>query len=184
VPISAHADVKQRLAGVTELRPSDDEPSVWVPRPDRSDTLIEVNFLGIDPAICDPADTYELPDAQLPLMVFGPLSLLRPGTPVEIGGLRVPTPRPAGLVLEKLLTDRSGEKGDRDLLVVVGLLSTMTEADLDEVVMGADGLSAELAVAIRSNLALLGLLPARLGMPDPEPWRAQIARLAARLEAG
>ncbi|MGA2766328.1 MAG: hypothetical protein ABSG17_23535 [Spirochaetia bacterium] len=29
--------------------------------------------------------------------------------------------RPAGLILEKLITDRSGEKGDRDLLVALAL---------------------------------------------------------------
>jgi hypothetical protein len=171
-----------RLASVTELSPSPDEPSVWIPRPDRADLLIEVNFLGIDRSIVDPADTYELADSELPLMVFGPLSLLRAGTAVEIDGLRIPTPRPAGLVLEKLLTDRSGEKGDRDLLVVVGLLAAMHPPDLDELAAEAHGLSPELRHLVRSNLALLLLLPGRIGMPDPAPRREQIAQLAARLD--
>ncbi len=77
IPVSAHADVRARLDRITELAPSRDEPSVWVPVPGRAD-LIEVNFIGVDPAILDPIDTYERPDDRLPLMVFGPLSLLRP----------------------------------------------------------------------------------------------------------
>jgi len=36
-------------------------------------------------------------------------------------------PRLSGLVVEKLVTDRSGEKGDRDLPVVAGLLPHMSE---------------------------------------------------------
>jgi hypothetical protein len=62
--------VKARLTRVTRLSPSADEPSVWVPRPEASE-LIEVNFIGLDPAILEPIDTYEKPDDRLPLMVFG-----------------------------------------------------------------------------------------------------------------
>lgn len=83
--------------------------------------ILDVNFIGKDPAITDPMDTYEKADDELPLMVFGPLSLLVAGQPVTVDDVRVPVPELAGAVLEKLVTDRTGEKGDRDLLVVAGV---------------------------------------------------------------
>ena len=92
-------------------------------------------------------------------------------------------PLPAGLVLEKLLTDRSGEKGDRDLLVVAGLIAALSAGDIDDIVTTYRSLTAELRHQIRSNLGILLLLPARAGMPDPDAHRAQIAGIAARLEA-
>ncbi len=167
---------------IQQLEQSADEPSVWVPRALCS-LVIEVNFIGQDPAIVDPMETYEKPDDRLPLMVFGPLSLLIAGTPIVVDGMRIPVPRLAGSVLEKLVTDRTGEKGDRDLLVVIGLLSMITDADYDELQHIYDATSPELRHAIRSNLAILSLIDARPGMPDPRPQRAAVARLLARLEA-
>src|SRR5438132_12472947 len=82
VPVDAHQAVKERLDQIVGLVPSTDEPSVWVPRADRAD-LIELNFLGLDPSIVDPMDSYEKPDDRLPLMVFGPLSLLSEGPSLE-----------------------------------------------------------------------------------------------------
>src|SRR5437868_5823721 len=55
VPVDAHQAVKERLEQIVGLVPSTDEPSVWVPRADRAD-LIELNFLGLDPAIVDPIE--------------------------------------------------------------------------------------------------------------------------------
>jgi hypothetical protein len=182
IPVGVHALVCERLDRVTRLRPSSDEPSVWVPALDASD-LIEVNFIGVDPAIVDPIDTYERSDERLPLMVFGPLSLLVAGPPVEIGTLRIPVPRPAGLVAEKLLTDRTGEKGDRDLLVVIGLLHAMSDRDQDELEQIYRSLSPELRHVVRSNLSILALIEGRAGMPDPRPHRETVARLLVRLEA-
>src|SRR5262245_36608273 len=75
IPVAKHLEVKSRLGRIVRLAPSPDEPSVWVPRADAHE-LIEVNFIGMDPAIVDPIDTYERADPELPLMVFGPLSLL------------------------------------------------------------------------------------------------------------
>lgn len=181
IPIAQHERVKQRLHEIRQLQPSDDEPSVWVPC-NRSSNLIEVNFIGQDPAIIDPIDTYEIADSQLPLMVFGPLSLLAPATPLDVDGLRVPVPHVVGAVLEKLVTDRTGEKGDRDLLVVAGLLSVITEGGLVELEHRYLQLSPELRHVVRSNLAILSLLPPRASMPDPVPQRAIIARLLDRLE--
>jgi hypothetical protein len=109
IPVTAHEEVKARLDQITRLVPSSDEPSVWVPRPEAPE-LIEVNFIGLDPAIIEPLDTYEKQDHRLPLMVFGPLSLLAAGAVVEIDGLRIPLPQPSGLALEKLVSDRTGEK--------------------------------------------------------------------------
>jgi hypothetical protein len=182
IPVAVHDDVKARLDRITRLLPSADEPSVWVPRPEASE-LIEVNFIGLDPAILDPIDTYEKPDDRLPLMVFGPLSLLSAGTIVEIDGLRIPLPHAAGLALEKLVSDRTGEKGDRDLLVVAGLLAQMKAHELDEVERLYRTLSAELRHQVRSNLSILSLLDARPGMPDPRPQRPAVDALLQRLVA-
>ena len=181
IPVAVHDEVKARLDQITRLVPSSDEPSVWVPRPDATE-LIEVNFIGLDPAIVEPIDTYEKQDDRLPLMVFGPLSLLTAGPVIEIEGLRIPLPKPSGLALEKLVSDRTGEKGDRDLLVVAGLLASMTPADLDQLERGYLGLSTELRHQVRSNLSILSLLDARPGMPDPRSQRAVVEALLRRLE--
>lgn len=181
VPVEVHDEVKARLDRITRLAPSLDEPSVWVPRPEANE-LIEVNFIGLDRAIIEPIDTYEKQDDRLPLMVFGPLSLLTAGRVVEIDGLRIPLPQPAGLTLEKLVSDRTGEKGDRDLLVVAGLLVGMTPADLDQLERAYLGLSVELRHQVRSNLSILSLLEARPGMPDPRPQRPTVDALLRRLE--
>jgi hypothetical protein len=108
--------------------------------------------------------------------------LLRLGHPVEVNGLVIPMPRPAGLLAEKLLTDRSGEKGDRDLLVVMGLLLVSQPADIDELEHIYRALSPEQRYAVRSNLSVLSLLEARAEMPDPVPHRARLAELMTRLE--
>jgi hypothetical protein len=179
VPIDRHPAVKRRLADLRELRRSADEPSVWVPA---SPELLEVNFVGIDPAQ-DPAEAYVLEDDELPLLVFGALSLVSPGTELEIAGTRVRLPRPAGLLLEKLVTDRTGDKGERDLLVALGLLTTTAPADVDEVELAYGRLRPELRHAVRSNLTILSLLAPRAGMPDPGPLRAEVATLLRRLEA-
>jgi hypothetical protein len=117
-------------------------------------------------------------------MVFGPLSLVRPGAVREIEGVRVPLPQPAGLILEKLVTDRTGEKGDRDLLVALGLLMTAEPIDLLELAGTYRGLAAELRHAVRSNLTILSLITPRSGMPDPELERGRVVDLLRRLEAG
>jgi hypothetical protein len=182
IPVEVHDEVKARLERITRLVPSAEEPSVWVPRPEAHE-LIEVNFIGLDRSIVDPMDTYEKEDDRLPLMVFGPLSLLTAGAIVEIDGLRIPLPQPAGLALEKLVSDRTGEKGDRDLLVVAGLLATMAPADLDQLERECLGLPADLRHQVRSNLSILSLLDARPGMPDPRPHRPAVDGLLRRLEA-
>ncbi len=180
IPVNSRDEVKRRLASVHELSASLEDPAVWVPK---DPLLIEANFIGVDPSIIDTVDTYALPDPELPLMVFGPLSLLRPGTPVTLDDLAVPVPRVAGLVLEKLLTDRSGEKGDRDLLVVLGLLLVSKESDLDEAVSLYVGLPDELRKHIRDNLGILALVPGVEGMPDPGPHRAPIRNLLRQFES-
>jgi hypothetical protein len=182
IPVEVHEEVKARLDRIERLVPSPDEPSVWIPRPEATD-LIEVNFIGLDATIVEPIDTYEKVDDRLPLMVFGPLSLLTAGKVLEIDGLRIPLPQPAGLALEKLVSDRTGEKGDRDLLVVAGLLMNMTAADLDQLERSYLALSNELRHQVHSNLSILSLLDARPGMPDPHPQRPVVDTLLRRLEA-
>ena len=179
VPVARHAAVKERLADLLEFEPSADEPSVWIPR---TPGLLELNFVGMDPAQ-DPAEAYVLGDDRLPLLVFGALSLLSSGTEIEIGGTRLALPRPAGLLLEKLVTDRTGEKGERDLLVALGVLATSAPGDLDELEALYRRLRPELRHAIRSNLTVLSLLSSRSGMPDPEPRRVEVGALLRRLEA-
>lgn len=110
-------------------------------------------------------------------MVFGPMGLLRPGQIVDIDGLRVPLPRIADLVLEKLLTDRTGEKGSRDLLVVAGLMMVARSGDLDEMVVIARGLSVESQHSICSSLTVLSLMESLPGMPDPVPLRQAVQDL-------
>lgn len=180
VPVGRHAALKERLGDLHEFEPSAEEPSVWTPR---SPELLELNFVGIDPSQ-DPAEAYVLEDDRLPLLVFGALSLVSRGAEVEIGGTRLTLPRPAGLLLEKLVTDRTGEKGERDLLVALGVLTTSVPEDLDELEMLYRRLRPELRHAVRSNLTILSLLAPRSGMPDPQPRRAEVAGLLRRLEAG
>jgi hypothetical protein len=182
IPIAVHEEVKARLDRITRLVPSPDEPSVWIPRPEAAE-LIEVNFIGLDPSIVEPSDTYEKQDHRLPLMVFGPLSLLEAGPVVEIDGLRIPLPQPVGLALEKLVSDRTGEKGDRDLLVVAALLAAMPGAGFDQLERMYLDLSIELRHQVRSNLSILSLLDARPGMPDPRPQRSVVDALLRRLAA-
>ena len=179
VPVDRHAGVKQRLPDLlVDFQPSSDEPSVWVPR---SPDLLEVNFVGMDPTQ-DPADAYVLDDDRLPLLVFGALSLVLPGAEIELAGTCVRVPRPAGLLLEKLVSDRTGEKGERDLLVALGLLMTAAPGDIDELEAAYRSLRSELRHAVRSNLTLLSLVEPRVGMPDPRPQRAAVAALLRRLE--
>ena len=47
VPVSQHGPLRERLADLREFEPSPEEPSVWNPR---SPDLLELNFVGIDPA--------------------------------------------------------------------------------------------------------------------------------------
>lgn len=179
VPVDRHPSVKARLAEMLPLlAPSPEEPSVWTPS---SPELLEVNFVGIDRSQ-DPADAYVLEDDQLPLLVFGALSLLTAGAKIELAGTQVRLPRPAGLLLEKLVTDRTGEKGDRDLLVALGLLMTVERRDVDELDALYRSLRPELRHVVRSNLTVLSLLDARSGMPDPRPHRSAVASLVRRLE--
>ncbi len=179
VSVDRHAAVKERLRDVDGLAPSREEPSVWLPK---DADLIEVNFIGWDPGSARAGETYVFEDAELPLLVFGHLSLLRPGRTLMIESVLIPLPRPAGLLLEKLLTDRSGEKGDRDLLVALALLLVSEESDLMEVEAQYRGLAPDLQYAVRSGLSTLSLLEPRLQMPDPTRHRLLVADLLARLE--
>jgi hypothetical protein len=179
VPVRRHAQVKKRVSTLHGLSQSPEEPSVWLP--DSAD-LLEVNFLGLDPNTRDPGDTYVFEDPQLPLLVFGLLSLLEPAPPIRIGELKVPVPKVSGLLLEKLATERSGDKGDRDLLVALGLLLVASPADGDDLVSGFRRLPEDLRHTVLSNVATLSLLDARDGMPDPAPHRGMVAELRRRLE--
>lgn len=178
VPVDRVKSVKMRLGTVEGLIPSADEPSVYVPT---VPGLIEANFLGLDSRLRDASETYVLEDPDLPLMVFGPLGLLRPGPVVEVEGLRLPLPKASGLIAEKLLTDRTDEKGARDLLVVAGMLVGVTPADLDELVQVASGLSAESRHTICSALSVLSLMEGRSGMPNPALVRETVRHLLSRI---
>lgn len=179
VPVTQHAEVKRRLPDMVGLCQSAEEPSVFLPE---SAGLIEVNFVGSEPDSMRLGEAYVLEDPVLPLLVFGNLSLLRAAEPIIIDGVRIPVPRPAGLMLEKLVTDRSGVKGDRDLLVVLGLVIVSHESDLAELVDTYRTLPAELRYHVRANLSLLSLLESVPGMPDPVPYRARLASILEKLE--
>ena len=158
---------------------AEDEPSVWLPE---TDNLIEVNFIGMDPN-GEPGEAYVLEDDELPLLVFGALSLVSEGPPVEVEGMRIPLPRRAGLILEKLVTERTGEKGQRDILVALGLLMSAGEDDLEELDENYAALAPVHRHAVQSNLTVLSLMNGVGGMPDPASQRHRVADLLARLEA-
>lgn len=179
VPVEQHRAVKERLRELRGLARSHEEPSVWLPV---SSDLLEVNFIGMDTSSQRAGETYVYEDTELPLLVFANLSLLRPGKVLTLEGLSIPLSRPAGLALEKLMTDRSGEKGDRDLLVALALLLVFEPDDHDELVRLYGTLAPELRFAVRSGLAALSLLEPRAQMPDPVPHRMRVAELLGELE--
>jgi hypothetical protein len=178
VPVDRHAALKPRLDELGDFEPSPDEPSVWTPR---SKELLELNFVGMD-AGQDPSEAYVLEDDRLPLLVFGALSLVSAGAETRIADVRVRLPRLAGLLLEKLVTDRTGEKGERDLLVALGLVTIAAPADRLELEQAYGRLRPELQHTVRSNLTILSLLGPRSGMPDPRPWRQTVEAVLQRLE--
>lgn len=180
VPVGRHAAIKQRLPEMHGFRPSPEEPSVWLPE---DPACIEVNFVGMDPDIEGAGETYVFEDAELPLLVFGNLSLLKPGRTVYVDTTRIPLPQIAGLALEKLITDRSNEKGERDLLVVLALLLVADESDWLELARIYRTLPPELRHAARANLTILSLMNPVAGMPDPRLHRAKITHVLRKLEA-
>lgn len=179
IDVHRHAQIRARLDELTGLVQSKDEPSVWLPA---REGLLEVNFVGVDATLENPTDAYAFDDDKLPLLVFGGLSFVLPPKWYEIEGMRVPLANPAGLVLEKLLTDRTGAKGDRDLLVVVGLLQTAANSELEDFLRLCARLPKDLCTLVQSNLSILSLMEPHPGMPDPEPVRRQIASLLQRLQ--
>jgi hypothetical protein len=179
VPVDRHAAVKERLREVVGLARSEEEPSVWLPK---GTDLIEVNFIGWDARGARAGETYVFEDAELPLLVFGHLTLLRPGRTLVIDSVPILLPRPSGLMLEKLLTDRSGEKGDRDILVALALLLVSDQSDLAELETLYKSLAPDLRYTVRSALSTMSLLEPRLHMPDPTPHRLLVADVLARLE--
>lgn len=179
VPLAVHADVKAALSRVTALVPSSSEPSVWVPR---GSDCIEANFLGMEPGRPRIGEAWVHEDSELPLLVFGTLGVIEPGARREAFGASIPLPTPASLAVEKLLTDRSGIKYDRDLCVVLGLLLTWSREDECAFLRAATALAAPDRWTLRSNLTALSLLPDREGMPPVSRHRDKIAALLSRVE--
>lgn len=179
IPLSVHDDVLRALSSVTGLVASKEEPSVWLPT---DEALIEVNFLGVDPSVDDATESFPFEHSTLPLMVFGALSWAPRARTIEVEGVRVPLPSLAGLLLEKLATDRSGLKGDRDLLVALGVLLGMTEADHVELETRLSALSTTAKRNLTANAGLLSVLGPSPGVPDPTAHRARILALLARVE--
>jgi hypothetical protein len=181
VPVASHARVRARLGELTGLRPSVEEPSVWVPEAGRNDRL-EVNFVGLDPNLDDVADSYVLEDDELPLLVFGNLSLLEAGGRVEIEGVQVPLPEPTSLLVEKLLTERSGVKGDRDLLVALALIVSPAAYSEAKARAALAKLPPDELAIITGNLTVLSLMEGQPEMPDPTHFRRAVLRLIELVE--
>lgn len=179
IPVSRHSQVKEVLEGLRGYTPSSDEPSVWLPDDEH---LLEMNFIGLDPSLRESSDTYVLDDERLPLLVFGLLSHLQEGMLLRVGDFRARLPRPAGLMIEKLLTERAGLKGQRDLLVALGLLLVSRREDIDEIVEHFAGLSDEQRKIVIGSLTILSLMASVPDMPDPARAREEIATLIERLE--
>jgi hypothetical protein len=177
LPVERADEVANIVPTLSAFRPSVEEGSVLVPvDPD----LLEVNFIGLDVRLEDPEESYVL-EGRLPLLVFGALSMLLPSRTVRVEDIDVPLPSTAGLLVEKLMTERTGRKGDRDLLVALGLLIVATDQDLASFVTRYASLHPSLKRALISNLTVLSLMDPVDGMPDPRPHRATIARLLSRL---
>lgn len=179
VPVARHREVKKALEVVEGYSPSSAEPSVWL---SEDSERLEVNFIGLDPALRGASESYVFEDERLPMLVFGLLSMLHEGPLLELGELRVRVPRPAGLLIEKLLTERSGLKGERDLLVALGLLLVSDDEDLGEVVELFAGLPPESRSTVLNGLTVLSLMNPIPEMPDPTAGRGQVAKLLKRLE--
>jgi hypothetical protein len=179
IPVSRHADVKKALEALRGYTQSSDEPSVWLPDDEQ---LLEMNFIGLDPSLRESSDTYVLDDERLPLLVFGLLSHLQEGELLLVGDVRVRLPRPAGLLIEKLLTERAGLKGQRDLLVALGLLLVSRCDDVEEIAERFSALSDEQKKTVIGSLAILSLMGSVPDMPDPGRAREEIAGLIERLE--
>jgi hypothetical protein len=179
IPVSAHGKVRDALAHIHGYEPSTDEPSVWLPDdPQR----LEINFIGSDSRVHENAESYVLDDSKLPLLVFGLLSFLREGATIKVAGVRVRVPKPAGLLIEKLLTERSGLKGERDLLVALGLLIQCEDSDIREAQELFQQLPSDARTTVLSNLSVLSLMQAIPEMPDPAAGRDEVRALRKRLE--
>jgi hypothetical protein len=178
VPVAVHPRVRERVRALAEFRRSPEEPSVLL----GEGGLLEVNFVGIDGRLSSLEESYVLEDPELPLLVLGNLGLLRPGGRTEAGGLCLPLPEPTGLVLEKLLTERSGVKGERDLLVALALFARPGALDEAALRTRLGALGREQLELIRTNLALLSLMEPHAGMPDPVPHRELVRRLLRTVE--
>jgi hypothetical protein len=179
IPVARHADVKKALEGLRGFTQSSDEPSVWLPDDEQ---LLEMNFIGLDPSLRESSDTYVLDDERLPLLVFGLLSHLQEGRLLEVEGVRARLPRPAGLLIEKLLTERAGLKGQRDLLVALGLILVSHRDDLDEIAERFAEISEEQKKTVIGSLTILSLMSSVPDMPDPGRSRDEVASLIERLE--
>jgi len=106
---------------------------------------------------------------------------LREGETIDAAGVRVPLPKPAGLLIEKLLTERSGLKGERDLLVALGLLMHCREPDVVEVTEIFRQLPSDARTTLLANLAVLSLMRPLPAMPDPVRGRDLVESLLERL---
>lgn len=180
IPGHAHGEVEARLSDMSLFAPFDEELSVWLPQ---ADGLLELNFVGL-PELGTPLSAlYPVEGKRMNMLVFGTLGLLRPGKVLEIDGLRIPMPQRAGGMLEKLVSERSGLKRDRDLLVVLGILMNADEDDVAQLAEAYASLPDELRHSVRGNLTLLSLLQPVPGMPDPLGQRARVHDLLCRLEA-
>jgi cell division protein ZapA (FtsZ GTPase activity inhibitor) len=96
---------------------------------------------------------------------------------------RVAALTPAVESAMRQLTERTGEKGDRDLLVVLGLLLTASEDDVDELAALSGELPEDLRQALLSNLTVISLMDPVTAMPDPTAHRQMIKNLIERLDA-
>jgi hypothetical protein len=178
VDVRGLAGVKAAILALEAFERSAEEPSILVPRGD----LLEVNLVGMDRTLRRPTEQYVLDDPDLPLLVFGGLSLLEPGGFIDVGGVQARLPAIAGLLVEKLLTERSAVKGDRDLLVALALLLAAVADDRAEARRLIRALPDDLRFHVRSNLTLLSLLQPLPQMPDPRPSRDEVTALLRAIE--
>ncbi|MEW5692344.1 MAG: hypothetical protein AB1765_03500 [Candidatus Hydrogenedentota bacterium] len=134
---------------------SRDEPSILCPK---TNELLEINFLGIDKNLDDLDDVYIFRDGLVSFIVFGTLSLIK-GKKVSINGMKVILAEPASLLVEKLLTERSHIKGERDIIVAGLLLEVIDiKKEMKHILAMINALNKDKRYLIQDNLSTLILI--------------------------
>ncbi|MBE7439598.1 MAG: hypothetical protein HS115_14165 [Spirochaetales bacterium] len=161
-------------------RQSSDEPSILLPR---DDARLEINFLGVDFRSQDLDDISLHRGRHISFLAFGTLTLIKPvDLTIEKHRFRVAEHR--SLFLEKILTERSSIKGERDLYVaalvfkeiqspqeIIHMREDILALDSERKFFASDNLASLILMIekghpdLRNSVSLLKELLAGVGLP-------------------